>query len=287
MGLVFGYGLLAAIVVGSLLASHTLLGSSVVAQLGANRLEPIIVTVGATVLSDTLSLVVFAVCVSTYESGFSLSVLGGQLLGIAIFVPLILFGLSHVGAYVLRQAEAEEDAYFVLMFGIMAVAGALAHIVNLPGIVGAFLAGLAVNAAVHDKPAKEKLEFFGKAFFSPIFFIVTGCLIDPLVFVHSILDNFSLVAAIIVALVAGKGLAAAWAGRAFKYTPAARLTMWSLTLPQVAAALAATLVAFHTVDPAGQPLIDRRMLDVVLVLMLSTATLGPVLTQQFAPRMLK
>jgi Kef-type K+ transport system membrane component KefB len=31
---------------------------------------------------------------------------------------------------------------------------------NLPGIFGAFPAGLAVNAAVHDKPAKEKLEFF-------------------------------------------------------------------------------------------------------------------------------
>jgi len=63
--------------------------------------------------------------------------------------------------------------------------------------------------------------------------------------------------------------------------------MWSLTLPQVAATLAATLVAFNTFDPAGQRLIDRRMLDVVLVLMLSTATLGPVLTQQFAPGMLK
>ena len=287
VGLVFGYGLLAALVVGSLLASHTLLGSSIVAQLGANRLEPFIVTVGATVLSDTLSLVVFAICVSTYESGFSLAVLGVQLLEIGIFVPFILFGLSRVGAYVLRLAEAEEGAYFVLMFGIMAVAGLLAQTINLPDIVGAFLAGLAVNAAVHDKPAKEKLEFFGKAFFIPIFFIVTGFLIDPLVFVHSIIDNFSLVAAIIVALLAGKGIAAELAGRAFTYTPAARLTMWSLTLPQVAATLAATLVAFHTFDPAGQPLIDRRMLDVVLVLMLSTATLGPVLTQQFAPRMLE
>jgi len=287
VGLVFGYGLLAAIVVGSLLASHTLLGSSIVAQLGANRLEPIIVTVGATVLSDTLSLVVFAICVSTYESGFSLAVLGGQLLEIAIFVPLILFGLSRVGAYVLRLVEAEEGAYFVLMFGIMAVAGVLAQTINLPDIVGAFLAGLAVNAAVHDKPAKDKLEFFGNAFFIPIFFVVTGFLIAPLVFAHSIIDNFSLVAAIIVALLAGKGIAAELAGRAFKYTPAARLTMWSLTLPQVAATLAATLVAFNTFDPAGQRLIDRRMLDVVLVLMLSTATLGPVLTQQFAPRMLE
>lgn len=213
--------------------------------------------------------------------------LGVQLLEIAIFVPLILFGLSRAGAYVLRLVEAEEEAYFILMFGIMAVAGALAQTINLPGIVGAFLAGLAVNAAVHDQPAKEKMEFFGNAFFIPIFFIVTGFLIDPRVFVHSIIDNFSLVAAIIVALVVGKGIAAELAGRAFKYTPAARLTIWSLTLPQVAATLAATLVAFKTFDPVGQRLIDRRMLDVVLVLMLSTATLGPILTQQFAPRMLE
>jgi hypothetical protein len=31
------------------------------------------------------------------------------------------------------------------------------------------VAGLAVNAAVHDKPAKEKLEFFGNSFLSQSF----------------------------------------------------------------------------------------------------------------------
>jgi Kef-type K+ transport system membrane component KefB len=286
VGLVFGYGLIAAIIVGSLLASHTLLGSPIVARLGVNRREPITITVGATILSDTLSLVVFAICVSTYESGFSIAVLGVQLLEIAAFVPLILFGLSRGGAYVLQKVEAEEDAYFILIFGIMATAGILAQIINLPDIVGAFLAGLAVNAAVRDKPAKEKVEFFGNAFFIPIFFIVTGFLIDPLVFGRSIIDNFPLVSAIIVALIVGKGIAAELVGHRFKYTTAARLTMWSLTLPQVAATLAAALVAFNTFDPASQRLIGRRMLDVVLVLMLTTAILGPLLTQQFAPRML-
>jgi Kef-type K+ transport system membrane component KefB len=229
IGLVFGYGLITAIVVGSLLASHTLLGSPIVARLGMNRLEPVTITIRAKVLSDTLTLVVFAICVSTYESGFSISALAVQLLEIAVFVSLVLCGLSRVGAYVLSQVEAEEDAYFVLMFGIMATAGILVQTINLPDIVGAFLAGLAVNAAVHDKPAKEKLEFFGHAFFIPIFCIVTGFLIDPLVFAHSLIDNFSLVAAIIVALVAGKWIAAELAGRAFTYTPAARLTMWLLT----------------------------------------------------------
>jgi Na+:H+ antiporter len=287
VGLVFGYGLIAATVVGVLLASHTLLGSRVVAELGANRLEPVIVTVGATLLSDTLSLVVFAICVSTYESGFSVSGLALQLIEISVFVPAIMFGLSRVGAYMLKRAEGEEDAYFVLMFGIMAVAGVLAGTIKLPGIVGAFLAGLAVNAAAHDKPAKEKLEFFGNSFFIPIFYIVTGFLIDPLVFIPSIIDNFPLVSAIVIALVAGKWIAAEIAGNAFKYMPAARLTMWSLTLPQVASTLAAALVAFNTFDPLNQRLIDERMLHVVLVLMLTTATLGPVLTQHFAARMLE
>jgi Kef-type K+ transport system membrane component KefB len=97
VGFLFGYGAIAAIVLGSLLASHTLLGASIVDEAGANGLEPIAVTFGATVISDTLSLIVFAVCVSTYASGFSMSVLGVQLLEIAIFVPLILFGLSRIG----------------------------------------------------------------------------------------------------------------------------------------------------------------------------------------------
>jgi len=37
---------------------------------------------------------------------------------------------------------------------------------------------------------------------------------------------------------------------------------------------------------AGQPLLDSRVLNGVLVMLLVTAILGPVLTQRFAPRML-
>jgi Kef-type K+ transport system membrane component KefB len=286
-GLMFGYALIPALVVGSLLASHTLLGAPIIAALGVNRLEPMIVTVGATVLSDTLSLVVFAMCVSTYEAGFSPSGLALQLIEIATFVPLILLGLSRLGAYWLSKVEADEDAYFVLMFAIMAIAGVLAGVVHLPGIVGAFLAGLSVNEAVHDKLAKQKLEFFGNSFFIPIFFVVTGFYINPLAFIHSITSNFALVITIIVSLVAGKFIAAQITGSAFKYSSVSRMTMWSLTLPQVAATLAAALVAFRTFDPQHQRLIDQRMLNVVFVLMVTTASLGPVLTQRFAPRMLE
>ena len=286
LGLGFGYALIPAIVVGSLLASHTLLGVPIVRRLGVMRREPIIVAIGATVLSDTLSLIVFAICVSTYTTGFSPEGLATQLIEIAIFVPLILVGLSRVGAYALSKMGSDEEGHFLLMLVIMAVAGALADLINLPGIVGAFLAGLAVNGAVQDNPARAKLDFFGKALFIPSFFIVTGLLIDPVAFAGSIVEHFPLALGIIVALLAGKWVAAAGVGRAFGYSPAARSTIWALTLPQVAATLAAALVAYDTHNTAGQRMLDGTMLNAVLVLMLATSILGPVLTERFAPRML-
>jgi Kef-type K+ transport system membrane component KefB len=285
VGLSFGYAAIPAIVIGSLLASHTLLGLSAVSRLGLGSLEPMTVAVGATVMSDTLSLVVFAICVSIYTTGFSPSGLALLLAEIAGYIVLVLFGLSRLGAYVLKRVENEEDAYFVVMLSIMAIAGVLADAIQLPGIVGAFLAGLAINASAQNAPASVKLEFLAKSLFIPIFFVVTGFLINPIPFVHGIFDNFFLVASIIGALLVGKWIAAWGVGRAFGYSRNEQLTIWSLTLPQVAATLAATLVAHETLGAAGQRLLDDRMLNVVLVLVFATSVLGPVLTERFASRL--
>jgi hypothetical protein len=56
-------------------------------------------------------------------------------------------------------------------------------------------------------------------------------------------------------------------------------------LPQVAATLAAALVAYDTRNAAGQRLLDTTMLNAVLVLMLVTSLLGPLLVERFAPKM--
>src|SRR5215472_4503150 len=282
----FHYPLVPAIVIGSLLASHTLLGLSTIARLGEMHLEPVTMTVGATVMSDTLSLVVFAICVSTFRSGFSALSLGRQILQIAVFIPLLLFGVSRLGAWFLNKVRDSEDGFFVVMLAIVAVAGSLADVINLPPIVGAFLAGLAVNTATQEHPAKVKLEFFANSLFIPIFFIDTGFLIDPHSFVDSIRHHLGLVLAVIGALLVGKWIAASIAAPLFGYTRAARNTVWSLTLPQVAATLAAALVGYNTFNSAGDRLLDRNMLNVVFVLLVVTAILGPVLTERFAPEML-
>lgn len=287
VGLVFSYHPISAIVVGSLLASHTLLASYVISRLGLTKLEPITVVYGATVFSDTSSLIVFAMCVSTFERGFSVTGVLGQLLEITAFVLFILFGLSRIGARLLKKVQNDESASFAVMVGLLAIAAVLAQAIQLPGIVGAFLSGLALNAATQQQSAKEKLRFLGNTLLIPIFFITTGFLIDPGALMDSLRNDFPLVAAIIGALVIGKFLAAEVTGRLFKYDRDERLTMWSLTLPQVAATLAATLVAYNTFDAQHQRLIDTRMLNVVLALMLFTSIVGPILTEHFAPRLLR
>ena len=108
------------------------------------------------------------------------------------------------------------------------------------------MAGLAVNAAVRDKPAKEKLEFFGNSFFIPIFFIVTGFLIDPIVFFQSITANFPLASAVIDALLVGRWITAQTVGCAFAYSPVARLTMVVTHVAAGGGDTRRTLVAFDT-----------------------------------------
>src|SRR5262249_20205165 len=151
---------------------------------------------------------VFAVCLSTYQRGFSVEVLAKQLVEIIAFVLVVLFGLSRVARYVLNRAADQEDAFFLLLFGFMAVAAVLAGLVQLPGIVGAFLVGLALNEAAQNKPATEKLGFFATTLFIPAFLLSTGFLINPAVFVRSLIDHFWLAASIVLALAVGKFLAA-------------------------------------------------------------------------------
>lgn len=121
--------------------------------------------------------------------------------------------------------------------------------------------------------AKEKLEFVGNSVFIPAFFIVTGFLIDLRLLVVSLTSDLPLVLSIIMALIVAKWAAAELTGRVFGFQATDRLLTTSLTLPQVAATLAAALVAYDAVNVAGERLIDGRMLNATLVLVVVTAVL--------------
>jgi Kef-type K+ transport system membrane component KefB len=286
VGMYFGYGSIGALVIGSLLASHTLLGYPIVQRLGLVQNEAVTVTIGATILTDIASLLVLAVCVPIHLSGFSPTALVVQLVQLAIYVPLILFGLSAAVRYIMRQMEGFKEGQFLVMLLAVAVAGIGAELIHLEGIIGAFLAGLALNRAVHRSPAKDELEFLGNTLFVPVFFITIGYLINPSVFAATAVSHAGLVTAIVVGLLAAKLLAALVAQKLFRYTRDEALVMWSLSMPQVAATLAAALVAYNAQNAAGQRLIDEPVLNSVIVLMVVTSLLGPILTDFFGRRLI-
>jgi nucleotide-binding universal stress UspA family protein len=153
-----------------------------------------------------------------------------------------------------------------------------AELIGIEKIVGAFLAGLAVNDAVGESPVKEKVVFVGSVLFIPIFFVNLGLLIDLPAFISSIASIW-LTLMIVGGLIASKFLAALLAKLVYRYNWQEFLTMWSLSLPQVGATLAAALVGYR----AG--ILSEAVLNSVIVLMLVTATLGPLITARSAKKL--
>jgi Kef-type K+ transport system membrane component KefB len=283
-GLGFGYGWLAALLIGSLLASHTLLGYPIVQRLGLSRDEAVTVTVGATVFTDVASLMILAVCIPIHVAGFSAKVFLVQLAELTVYVPLVLFGLGRLTEWLMPRVKTKEGQFLVMLLAV-AVAAIGAEAIHLEGIIGAFLAGLALNRAAQESRAKHELEFLGSTLFIPMFFITIGFLNDPRIFAATLLAHLGLVVAIVGGLIASKRLAALLTRRAFGYSREQGLLMWSLSLPQFAATLAAAMVAFEAKDAQGRGLIDEPVLNTVIVLMVVTSVLGPVLTEQFGKRL--
>jgi Kef-type K+ transport system membrane component KefB len=281
VGLLAGYGWLAAVLIGSLLASHTLLGFPILQRMKLVTDEAVAVTIGGTVVSCLASLLVLAVCLPIHSSGFSTSALAVQIGELVAYVLLVFVGLSTFGRWLIERVGDSKESQVTLVLLIIALAGFGAEAISLESIIGAFLAGLAVNRALSQGKAKEQLEVLGDTLFIPMFFVSIGFLIDVRVFLQSLAAQTGLVVGIVGGLIASKFLAARLTQRLLGFSRSQGNLIWSLSLPQVAATLAAAIVAFQTKNAAGVPLIDEPAINAVLVLVVVTSILGPMLTEYF------
>ena len=271
LGLGFGYALLSSVLLGSILSSHTPLGYPIVRSYGAVREESVVVAIGGTIFTDIAALVVLALAVGLGRG--ELSLLGGLalMLKVALYAAAVVLVIQRLGQRLVRRSANNDSQLFVLVLLAVFLAALAAELAGVEKIVGAFLAGLAVNAVLPEGRVKEQVIFVGAALFIPVFFIDLGLLLDLPAFLKALVSSaFAL--ALIATLIASKGLAAWLAGLLYRYRGAQVLTLWSLSLPQVAATLAATFVGFR----AG--LLDGQVLNSVLAMMVVTATLGPALT---------
>jgi Kef-type K+ transport system membrane component KefB len=281
IGQIFNFSWNASLLIGSLLASHTLLAYPIVSRLGVVNNESVTVTIGATIFTDTGALLVLAICVGIHQGEFTALSLASLLIGLVLYSATVLFGFDWAGKAFFRRSGDQEGKQFLFILLALFVASVGAQVIGVEKIVGAFLAGLAVNDVLGRSPSREKVEFVGSVLFIPCFFIDMGLLIDIPAFIRT-LSSIWLTIAIVVGLIGSKFVAALLAQLLYRYNRNELLAMWSLSLPQVAATLAATLVAYQTLNPAGERLVDENVLNSVIVLMVVTSVMGPLITARVA-----
>jgi Kef-type K+ transport system membrane component KefB len=285
LGAFLGYSPVACAVIGAVLASHTLLGLPIVKKYELMGCEPVVVTVGATVFTDMLSILVLAICLPIHVGGFDPANVLIQLAWLAVYVPGVLFGLSATARGLVSMLGTSKAARTTIVLLVIAVAAQIAEWIGMEGIIGAFLAGVALKRALgNTKSGEDALEVISQALFIPVFFITAGFLVNFKVFLDTLREQPLLVAGILGALFGGKWLAAQAAARVFGYRAGERSLMFALAVPQVAATLAVALVAYATKNPAGQRLIDHSMLNATVVLVIVTSVAGLILAERAAKR---
>ncbi len=268
----------AAILMGSVWASHTLVTYPIVRRYGLAADPAVAVTVGATVITDTLSLLVLALVAGATTGDATGPQLLLQLgLGLAGLLVLCFVVLVRVTRVFFRSLGHERTYRFIFLLAGCIGAALFAEVAGIEGIVGAFFAGLALNRLVpNGSPLMERVEFFGSALFVPAFLVSVGLIIDPSVMTQ--IETIRMAVLFAGALLVGKALAALIAGRRFGFSQAQIGTMFSLSLSQAAATLAATTVG------AEIGLLGPVVVNAVIIVIVVSLTIASVTTTQFAAR---
>ena len=105
-----GYSTPSALLVGSAFASHTLLAYPIASRLGIVRNRAVISTLGGTILTEILALVLLAVVVESRGQGAGLAFWAGLALPFAAYGVLVLWGLPRVGRWFFRHASEGETS---------------------------------------------------------------------------------------------------------------------------------------------------------------------------------
>jgi len=268
-----GLSVMGAILMGSVWASHTLVAYGDVRQAGLASNKAVAVTVGATVITDTLSLIVLAVVSAIAGGGESGNVNPAFIviklvLGLVVLVGYCLYLLPRFGRWFFSGLGQDRILRFVFVIGALASAGFLSALVGIEGLVGAFFAGLGLNRLIpNNGQLMERVEFFSASLFVPAFLISVGMLINPRVL---FLPKTMLIALVFfLALGVGKYLAAWLAGRRNKFSSGEIGLMFSLTIAQAAATLASTMVGLR-LGLFGEQIVNAVLLVVLVSLILTS-----------------
>ncbi len=270
-----GFSLQTSILMSSMFATHTLLTYPLISKLGAAKNRAVTVTVGGTMITDTLALCVLAVIVAM-NTGQELSTEFWlhMLLKFVAFVAIIVVLFPIIGRWFIKNFD-DNISQYIFVLAMVFLGAFLAELAGLEGIIGAFLAGLALNKLIPKTSSlMSRIEFVGNAIFIPFFLLGVGMLVDY----RAIFQDFETlkVAFIMTSFALIAKYVAAWATqKTFKFTTDERRLIFGLN-PHAAATLALVLVGYNI------GLFNDSILNGTIILILVTCTVASFYAQKGA-----
>ncbi len=271
------YPLPSALLIGSVFASHTLLAYPIASRLGIVKNGAVTAALGGTILAEVLALLVLAIVARSRGGALDLAFWLELALPFALYVGAVLWGLPRLGRWFFRNVGGEGSTEFVFVLAALFAVSYLAHFGGVEPIIGALLAGLALNRLIPAQGAlMSRIHFAGNAIFIPFFLLSVGMLVD----VRALSGGRALgiALALTAGVVAAKWLAARVARRVFGWTGDEGGTVFGLTVPHAAGTLAIVLVGFDI------GLLDQTEVNGVVLMILVTCLAGPWAVQRHGRR---
>ncbi|OUN66630.1 cation:proton antiporter [Butyricimonas sp. BSD2780061689_150309_C8] len=283
---VLNFSMLTSILLASMFASHTLIAYPIISKLGITKDKAVGITVGGTMITDTLALLVLTVivemAVGDVDDWFWYR-LGAAII---LFFAFVMIVFPIVGRWFFKRCEDNVSQYIFVL--VMVFLGAyLAELAGLESIIGAFLAGMALNRLIPStSPLMNRVEFVGNAIFIPFFLIGVGMLIDYRAFFTN-WDTIKVGAVMIVVATVAKFVAAWLTQKTFRMSVDQRRVIFGLSNAQAAATLAAVMVGYNVIlgeTLAGEPirLLNESVLNGTILMILVTCTMASFSAQKGA-----
>ena len=285
------YNWLTSFLFASIFSSHTLISYPLVSKLGVVKNRAVNVTVGGTVITDILALLVLAIVVGMTTGEVNTAFWIKLSVGIIIFALIVLIGFPIIARWFFKKVSDKISQYIFVLVMIY-FAALLAELAGIEAIIGAFLAGLALNKLVpHTSSLMNRVEFVGNAIFIPFFLISVGMLIDVTVFFKD-LETIKVAALMITISIGGKYLASVATQKTFKYTKPEGGIIFGLSSASAAATLATVTVGYNIIlgeTDLGEPirLLDESVLNGSILLILISCTISSFVTQKNAELLVK
>lgn len=264
-----GYSVLAAILVASCFASHTLLALPILNRLGIMRASSVTATLGGTLITNVLALLVLAVVVKAHGGDLTLEFWLFLIPALTIYTFASLWGVPKIGRWFFRKFGHDEGAEFTFVVATLLVASYVAQLIEIEPIIGAFLAGIALTPIIPNlSPLMNRIQFIGNTLFIPFFLISVGMLIDPLILIKE--PRSLLVAVVMIVAEFISKYAAAWtSGKVFGWPFPEKMVCFGLSVAQAASTLAAITVAFNI------ELVDELTVNGVIAMILFSCIASP------------